>query len=136
MAHTHTIDPQEHNKQLALVLKESGDFTPPAWVSLVKSGAGRMRPIDDPDFWYKRAASILRQMHMRGIIGVERLRTRYGNRKNRGMRPAEFRKSAGKLIRVILQQAETAGLVEKAKGKKAGRQLTAQGKKLIEEVKA
>ena len=135
MTHTQHIDPQTHNIELAKLLKESGDFTAPEWVALVKSGTGRMRPIDDPDFWYKRAASILRQMQKRGVVGVERLRTRYGNRKNRGMRPAEFRKSAGKIIRVILQQAETAGLVEKSKGKRAGRQLTAQGKKLIEEVK-
>ena len=135
MTHTQHIDPQAHNIGLAKLLKESGDFNAPEWVALVKSGTGRMRPIDDPDFWYKRAASILRQMQRRGVVGVERLRTRYGNRKNRGMRPAEFRKSAGKIIRVILQQAESAGLVEKSKGKRAGRQLTAQGKKLIEEVK-
>lgn len=136
MAHTQHIDPQEYNTKLAKLLKESGDFVAPEWVALVKSGAGKMRPIDDPDFWYKRSASILKQMQMRGIVGVERLRTRYGNRKNRGMRPAEFRKSAGKIIRVILQQAETAGLVEKSKGKRAGRQLTMQGKKLMEEVNA
>ena len=136
MTHTQNIDPQEHNKKLAMLLKKSGDFTPPEWVALVKSGTGRMRPIDDSDFWYKRAASILRQMQMRGIVGVERLRTRYGNRKNRGMRPAEFRKGAGKLIRVILQQAEAAGLVEKANGKRAGSQLTAQGKKMMEEAGA
>ncbi|MEK6824409.1 MAG: 40S ribosomal protein S19, partial [Nanoarchaeota archaeon] len=63
------------------------------------------------------------------------VRTRYGNRKNRGMKPAEFRKGAGKIIRVILQQAEAAGYIEKAKGKRAGRQLTPKGKQLLESVK-
>jgi len=135
MIHTQHINPQAHNIELAKLLKQSGDFTPPEWVALVKSGAGKMRPIDDSDFWYKRTASILKQMQKRGVVGVERLRTRYGNRKNRGMKPAEFRKGAGKIIRVILQQAEAAGYIEKAKGKRAGRQLTPKGKQLLESVK-
>ena len=39
----------------------------------------------------------------------------------------------GKIIRIILQQAEKAGLVEKGKkGKTVGRQLTKQGKEFLE----
>ncbi len=45
---------------------------------------------------------------------------------------AEFRKSGGKIIRKILQQAEEAGLLEKSKEKKKGRQLTVKGKAFLE----
>jgi len=50
------------------------------------------------------------------------------------MRPERFRKGSGKIIRVILQQAETAGFLEKynESGKKAGRRLTEKGKEFLE----
>jgi len=135
MTSVNTIEAGRYTKLLAETLKKSGDFEQPAWISFVKSGAGRMRPINDPDFWYKRAASILRQMYIKGVVGVGRLRTRYGNRKNKGMKPAHFYKGGGKIIRVILQQAESAGLMEKVKGTHSGRKLTTKGKELLDGVK-
>ncbi len=126
------IDAGKYNLSLANALKQSEDFKKPEWIDFVKTGTNKMRPNIDSDFWYKRAAGILRQMYLKGIVGVGRLRSRYGGRKNRGMQPAEFRKSGGKIIRVILQQAESAGLVEKIKGKHSGRQLTKKGKDLME----
>lgn len=134
MADIRSIKAGEYNLTLAEALKQSGDFEKPEWVEFVKSGTNKERPIGDEDFWFKRAASILRQIYVNEIVGVQRLRTRYGGRKNRGGRPAEFRKGAGKIIRVILQQAEKAGLVEKVKGAKSGRKLTAQGKKFMEDL--
>lgn len=117
---------------LAEALKKSGDFEKPEWIDFVKTSAHKERPTMDPDFWYKRAASILRQIYVRGTLGVQRLRTRYGGRKDRGKKPAEFRKSGGKIIRKILQQAEAAGLLEKSKTKKKGRVLTVKGKEFME----
>lgn len=135
MTTTQTADSQAHNTALAEALKKSGDFEQPQWVLFVKTGAGKMRPTADTDFWYKRAASILRQLNARDVVGVGRLRTRYGNRKNKGMQPAHFYKGGGKIIRLILQQAEAAGLVEKVKGTHAGRKLTVKGKQLVESLK-
>lgn len=129
-------EPGKYNAALAKALKESGDFVEPTWVKFVKTGVHKMRPTAEVDFWHKRTASILRQAYIRGIIGVNRLRTRFGGRKDRGMAPPEFRKAGGKIIRVILQQSEAAGLLEKSKSKRAGRQLTPQGKKFLEEIKA
>jgi small subunit ribosomal protein S19e len=134
MTDIRTIAPDKYNQILAKALKESGDFKEPDWIHFVKSGPNKMRPIAEPDFWYKRSASILRQLYIKGIVGVNRLRTRYGSRKKNGMKPEHFIKSGGKIIRKILQQAETAGLIEKAKGRKAGRQLTFKGKKFMEEL--
>jgi len=134
MVEIKNIEAGKYNKLLAEALKKSGDFEVPEWVNFVKSGAHKIRPVIEEDFWYKRAASILRQIYLREIVGVERLRTRYGGRKERGSRPSEYRKSGGKIIRTILQQAEKAGLIQKAEGKKKGRQLTIKGKELLENI--
>lgn len=134
MAEVRSIEAGKYNKNLAEALKKEGHFKKPEWVDFVKTGANKMRPNVDPEFWEKRAASILRQIYIKKVVGVQRLRTRYGGRKNRGMKPARFIRGGGKIIRTILQQAETAELVEKTKGKKKGRQLTLKGVQFMEDV--
>ena len=134
MASITSIEPGKYNLKVAQALKEIEEFQKPEWVDFVKSGTHKSRPIHDPDFWHKRAASILRQVYFKGIVGVGRLRSRYGGRKDYGMAPPHFKKSSGKIIRIIIQQAEKAGFLEKAQGKRAGRQLTAKGKEFLETV--
>src|SRR3972149_3906929 len=135
------MDAQKYNELLAEALKKISEFNQPEWVLFVKSGPSKERPIDTPDFWHKRAASILRQLYRKKTVGVNRLRTKYGSRKNRGMKPERFKRAVGKIIRVILQQADAAGfteIVKKIKGvreKKPGRQLTDKGKKFLEAIK-
>lgn len=135
------INAQEYNLKLAEALKKIPEFKEPEWAQFVKSGAAKERPIDEPDFWYKRSASILRNVYKKGIVGVNRLRTKYGSKKNRGFRPEEFRKGSGKIIRVILQQADAAGFTEVAKivkgvrSRKPGRQMTEKGKKFLEAIR-
>ena len=134
MADVRTINPEKYNKALVEALRKIEEFQKPEWVDFVKTGTNKERPNTDPDFWYLRAASILRQIYIKGIVGVERLRTRYGNRKKRGMKPSKFVKGSGKIIRTILQQAEEAGLVAKAESSKKGRKLTEKGKEFMEKV--
>ena len=135
------LSAQEYNLKLAEALKKIPEFKEPEWAWFVKSGPAKERPIDEPDFWYKRAASILRQIYKKKIVGVNRLRTRYGSKKNRGMKPEEFRKSGGKIIRTILQQSDKAGFTEIAKSvkgvksRKPGRQLTIKGREFLEGIK-
>lgn len=130
-----SISPEKYNKALAEALKSVKEFEQPEWSQFVKTSTHKKRPTQEEDFWFKRAASILRQIYLNGVVGVERLRTRYGGRKNRGQKPAEFRKGSGKMIRVILQQAEAAGFIEKVKTpKKAGRKLTEKGKEFLESI--
>jgi small subunit ribosomal protein S19e len=135
------IDAQEYNLKLAEALKKVEEFEEPEWAKFVKSSPAKERPIEDPEFWYKRSASILRQIYKKGIVGVSKLRTKYGSKKDRGFRPEEFRKASGKIIRTILQQADKAGFTEIAreikgvKGKKPGRQLTEKGKEFLEAIK-
>lgn len=132
MTDVRTIEAGKYNKILAEALKQMPEFKKPEWVDFVKTSTHKMRPTVEEDFWHKRAASILRQIYIHGIVGVGRLRTRYGGRKDMGMAPPRFAKGGGKIIRKILQQSEAAGLLEKSKSKKAGRQLTIKGRQFLE----
>ncbi|GBE19919.1 30S ribosomal protein S19e [archaeon BMS3Abin17] len=135
------LNAQEYNLRLAEALKKIPEFKSPEWVEFVKSGPAKERPIDEPDFWYKRAASILRQIYKKNIVGVNRLRVKYGSKKDRGFQPEKFIKAGGKIIRTILQQADKAGFTEIAKtvrgvrSRKPGRQLTQKGKEFLEDIK-
>jgi small subunit ribosomal protein S19e len=111
-------------------LKKMEELAPPQWSRYVKTGTSRERPPEQPDWWYARAASILRRIHIDGPVGVSRLRTYYGGRKNRGQAPEHSRRGSGKIVRTILQQLEKAGLVTKEE--KKGRKLTQKGADLLE----
>jgi len=132
------LNAQEYNLRLADALKKILEFKQPEWSEFVKSGPAKERPIDDPDFWYKRSASILRQIYKNKTVGVNRFRTKYGSKKNRGFKPEEFMRAGGKIIRTILQQSDKAGfteIIKNVKGIKSGRQLTQRGKKFLEGIK-
>jgi small subunit ribosomal protein S19e len=108
---------------------------PPAWATFAKTGTSRQLPPQQSDWWYTRAASILRRIYLDGPVGVERLKTYYGGRKDRGHKPERFRKAGGSNIRKILQQLEKAGLIEKSKKpKKFGRAISENGKKFISDI--
>ena len=127
-------DPEEFIPKLAEALKQMPEFETPEWAEFAKTGSSRERPPTDYDFWYIRAASILRQLYIRGVVGVGKLRTRYGSKKNRGGKPSQFKKAGGKIIRVILQQAEKAGLVEKMDRLQHGRRLTQKGRDFLDAI--
>ena len=129
-----TKEPQEFNEKLAEALKSLSEFEKPKWIGFVKSGMAKQRPPVDENFWYKRTASILRQLYLKGVVGVGKLRTRYGSKKDRGGRPSKFYKASGKIIRIILQQAEAAGLVEKIDKMQHGRRLTAKGRNFLDSI--
>ncbi|MBU5537317.1 MAG: 30S ribosomal protein S19e [Candidatus Aenigmatarchaeota archaeon] len=132
MVSVREVDAQKFNTLLKEELKKIKEINPPAWSFFVKSGVHKERPPQQEDFWYVRSASVLRRLYLDGPVGVERLRSYFGGRKERGSRPAHFRKSSGSIIRKILQQLESAGLVEKNSNK--GRKLTPVGRKLLDKI--
>ena len=110
----------------AAELEKEGKLKPPAWVGLVKSGAHAERVPTDSKFWFKRAASLLRTLYASGkSVGVERLRHKYGGRKEHNVSRPHHTKAGGKTIRVCFQQLEAAGLVRKEKA--GGRVMTPAG---------
>ncbi len=112
-------------------LKKNEALKMPDWALYVKTGRHKERPPEQADFWQIRAAALLRKLYVHGSIGISRLRTEYGGRKNRGSRPEHHYKGSGKVIRVLLQQLEKAGYVKK--GKK-GREITPLGMKFLDNV--
>ena len=106
------------------------ELSPPDWASYVKTGSHVERAPHDPDWWYVRAASMMRKLYTKGPIGVSHLRKEYGGRKRMGVRPAHFRKAGGNIIRTLLQQMESAGLVQKDGIK--GRVVSSKGRSLLD----
>jgi small subunit ribosomal protein S19e len=100
------------------------------WAYMVKTGSHAERPPADREWWYTRAASILRKLYLHGPLGLSDLESMYGGRKSVGYSLAHHRDGGGSNIRRILQQLESAGLVAK-EGKK-GRVLTNKGRSLLD----
>lgn len=120
-------------ERLANYLKENvPEVKPPAWVLFAKTGCFKEKPPEDPNWWYYRAASILRKLYKAGKpVGLSELRREYGGRKNRGSAPERSYKAPGNAIRKILQQLERAQLARRTR---EGRVLTPQGKALLDRI--
>ncbi len=117
--------------RVAEELKKRKEIQPPAWAAFAKAGVHQQMPPEDPDFWYTRAASVLRRLYVDGPVGVQRMRTAYGGKRDRGSSPFQFRKGGGSTLRKILQQLEAAGFVSKDK---QGRNLSVEGRKFLDGV--
>jgi small subunit ribosomal protein S19e len=119
--------------ETAKLLKDK-NIEVPHFVPFVKTGVSRQRPPVDEDWWYVRCAAILRTVAIRGPIGTAKLATKYGGKKNRGMKPAHHFKGSGSVIRHALQSLEKAGLLQyKKEGLNKGRIPTTEGKRLLSE---
>jgi len=133
MATIFDINPTDLITKAAEELKKSKAVKTPEWAKVVKTGPAQERPPAHADWWYLRSASILRKVYVKGPIGVSKLRNFYGKKKNRGVKPEHFFKGSGKIIRVILQQLETEGLVKKVeKGVHKGKVITPKGQALLD----
>ena len=114
-------------------LKKDNNVKAPEWAVYVKTGVHKERPPQLKDWWYTRCAAILLSVQKLGVVGVSKLRTKYGGRKNRGHKPDAFRKASGSILRKALQQLEKAELVKKdEKGTHKGRAITPKGVSLID----
>lgn len=98
-------------RRVAEELKKRKEIVPPEWAAFAKTGVHKEMPPEDPDWWFTRAAAVLRRVYVDGPLGVERMRSFYGGKKNRGSRPNAFRKGSGSILRKALQQLEAAGLI-------------------------
>lgn len=124
--------PQKLIEATAAKLGEMNELKPPAWSKFVKTGSAKMRSPDSPDWWSIRAASVLRRIYAGGPVGTARLRTIYGSRKHRGTKREHFYKASGAILRKILQQLESAGMVKKVDKPRKGRIITPKGQKFLD----
>ena len=131
---------------LAEQLKSNDSIQMPEWADVVKTGSSRERPPTQPDWWHTRGAAILRKIARQGPIGVTSLSQEFGGRKNNGSKPNTPGVGSRKVIRILIQQLEDAGLVStdigrlvEPEGREAtqlynGRVITPAGHKLLNEV--
>ena len=132
MTHATDVPPAALLPRLAAELKSRSAVAPPSWAAFVKTGVHKQRAPVDPEWWYLRSASVLRKLYLRGAVGVTRLSSEYGGKRDRGSAPYHARLGSRSVAREIVQQLEKAGLVQPTKGK--GRRVTASGQKLLDSV--
>ncbi len=133
MTTPHDVPASKFIEKLAKYLKENVEEVQPlAWAAVAKTGSHVEKAPQDPDWWYTRSASLLRKIYVHGPIGLESLRSDYGGRKGFYVYPNRASKAGGSNIRKILQQLETAGLVQTTRPK--GRIMSPKGRKMLQEV--
>ncbi len=119
----------------AVAEKIESELEAPEWAEYTKNGTGREFPPEQENFWSYRAASLLRKVAVDGPVGVERLRTAYGDAANGTtryrVRPPRKKEGSGNVIRTALQQLEEAGYIETSE--KRGRTISGDGRALLDE---
>lgn len=135
MANVYDADQTELVNKTAEELKKIDVIKAPEWAQFVKTGVHKEKAPTDAGWWYVRAASVLRRVYKMGPIGVSKLRTKYGGKKNRGVRPEKFFKASGNILRKVLQQLEKAELVKNdLKSKRKGRVITPKGISFLDKI--
>lgn len=137
MGSSYDVDPNALIEAVAKKLQTENNIKPPTWAAFAKTGMHKERPPARQDWWYVRAAAVLRSVNRLGPIGVSKLRTKYGGKKNRGHVPDATFRGSGNILRKILQQLEKAQLVAPiSKGVHKGRVIAPKGRSLIDKAAA
>ena len=132
MTHPNDVPPSKLLPRLASELRQRESVRPPAWATFVKTGVHKERAPTQTDWWYLRSASVLRKVYLHGYIGIERLSAEYGGKRDRGSAPYHARTGSRSVLREIVHQLETSGLLQPYKTK--GRRVSPEGAKLLDSV--
>ncbi|MGB9929475.1 MAG: 30S ribosomal protein S19e [Methanosarcina sp.] len=116
-------------EKVAGLLKENENVVPPVWAENVKTGVHKELPPNNEDWWYIRCAAVLRKIYTDGPIGIERLRSVYGGKKDNGSSPSHKAKGSGSIARKTVQQLEAAGYLQKVKD---GRTVSPKGRSMLD----
>ena len=130
MPTVYDVPQEELISRLAEHLRHVSQVAPPIWTAFAKTGSHVMRQPIEKDWWYVRAASLLRKIYLHGPIGLSELESAYGGKKEVSYAVGHHRDAGGSAIRKAIQQLEAAGLVAK-QGRK-GRILTGKGVSLVD----
>jgi len=126
----HDVPGENLVSTLANSLKSVEAIDPPGWSNFTKTAVHKEKaPIQD-DWWYFRSASVLRKVANEGPIGTERLSKSYSGTKDRGSKPNRSMRGSRKVIRLIMQQLEIAGFIQKVP--KSGRSITPKGQSFLD----
>jgi small subunit ribosomal protein S19e len=135
MANIFDVQAEKMIEEAAKELHKMPEMAPPSWSVAVKTGVSKERPPTQDNWWYIRSAAVLRSIYKLGPIGVSKLRTKYGGRKNRGYAPDKTFKAGGNILRKILQKLEIIGFAKQTQvGVHKGRVLTPKGKSFMDKI--
>jgi small subunit ribosomal protein S19e len=135
MANMYDVQAGKLVEEAAKELEKMPEMAPPSWSIAVKTGVSKERPPVQENWWYLRSASVLRSIYKLGPIGVSKLRTKYGGRKNRGYAPDKTFKGGGNILRKILQKLEIIGFAKQTQvGVHKGRILTPKGRSFMDKI--
>ena len=112
-------------------LKENDKIVPPEWAEFAKTGIHTERAPVQQDWWYTRAASIMRKLYVKGPMGTSKLAGEYGGFNDRGCKPNKAVKGSRNIVRKCLIQLQDAGLLEATQDKQ-GRKSSPAGQKLLD----
>ena len=116
---------------LAEQMKTVPGVEEPDWAHWVKTGSHAERPPTNSDWWFTRAASLMRKLYLHGPVGLGDLERAYGGTKALHYNPKHHRDAGGSSIRKILKQLEQADLVAKTP---KGRVLSSKGRAMLDKV--
>ena len=112
-------------------LKENDKIVPPEWAEFAKTGIHTERAPVQQDWWYTRAASVMRKLYVKGPMGTSKLAGEYGGFNDRGCKPNKAVKGSRNIVRKCLIQLQDAGLLEATQDKQ-GRKISPAGQKLLD----
>ncbi len=108
---------------------KDGNIKVPEWTEFLKSGVHREKGWAQEDWYYRRLASTLRKVYMRGNIGIQRLSEEYGGRKDNGSKPYHPASASRSIVRHILNELQSLGLVVK---NETGRSVSPKGEAMLQ----
>lgn len=131
MVSVHDVPSGKLISALAVQMKGLPGMEQPDWSHWVKTGSHAERPPTNGDWWFTRAASLMRKVYLHGPVGLSDLERAYGGTKALHYYPKHHRDAGGSSIRKILKQLEQAELVAKTS---KGRVLSPKGRAMIDKV--
>ena len=105
-------------EKVAGILEKNENIVPPKWAENVKTGIHKELPPNNDNWWYIRCAAVLRKIYTDGPVGIERLRSVYGGKKDNGSSSSHKAKGSGSIVRKAVQQLESCRLPAKGKRRK------------------
>ncbi|MBI3841121.1 MAG: 30S ribosomal protein S19e [Thaumarchaeota archaeon] len=113
MVNAHDVPSGKLIGALAEQMKALPVMKEPEWAQWVKTGSHAERPPTNSDWWFTRAASLMRKLYLHGPVGLTDLESAYGGTKALHYYPKHHRDAGGSSIRRLLKQLEQAELVAK-----------------------
>jgi small subunit ribosomal protein S19e len=111
-------------------LKQNSAIVPPEWAEYAKTGRHTERAPQQEDWWFIRAASILRKLYVKGPMGSSKLAAEYGGYADKGAMPNRAVKGSRNIARKCMMQLESAGLL--VSKDKQGRSISPSGMSLLD----